>query len=50
MSVSVVWLKRDLRLTDHEPLRRAIESKHPIILVYCVEPNVLQAPHYDVRH
>lgn len=50
MSVAVVWLKRDLRLSDHEPLRRAIDSKRPLILLYCVEPAILAAPHYDVRH
>ncbi|RUO39493.1 deoxyribodipyrimidine photolyase [Pseudidiomarina aestuarii] len=50
MSVAVVWLKRDLRLTDHEPLRRAIASERPLILFYCVEPDVVKAPHYDVRH
>lgn len=50
MSVAVVWFKRDLRLSDHEPLRRAIDSKRPLILLYCVEPAILAAPHYDVRH
>ncbi|WP_417657561.1 FAD-binding domain-containing protein [Pseudidiomarina aestuarii] len=50
MSVAVVWLKRDLRLTDHEPLRRAIASERPVILFYCVEPDVVKAPHYDARH
>lgn len=50
MGLAVVWLKRDLRLTDHEPLCRAIASRQPLLLVYIVEPNLLAAPHYDERH
>lgn len=46
----VVWLKRDLRLTDHAPLAQAIQQNRPMILVYIFEPELLSDPHYDERH
>lgn len=48
--VSVVWLKRDLRLHDHAPLSKAIEVGHPIILLYCFEPSLLRHSDYSQRH
>lgn len=48
--LAVVWLKRDLRLRDHEPLQRAIASNLPVLLVYCFEPSVVADAHYDERH
>jgi deoxyribodipyrimidine photo-lyase len=48
-SVNVVWLKRDLRLTDHQPLNHAIESGLTI-LYYVFEPFLINDPHYDLRH
>ncbi|MEC4089321.1 deoxyribodipyrimidine photo-lyase [Pseudoalteromonas rubra] len=50
MSVAVVWLKRDLRLSDHAPLCQAIQSGHPVLLLYCFEPMLLDDPHYSARH
>lgn len=48
--VNVVWFKRDLRLRDHEPLKKAIESGLPVILVYFFEPELVAAPQSDARH
>ncbi len=48
--VSIVWLKRDLRLRDHLPLKLAIEDGIPFLMVYFFEPSVLKDPHYDIRH
>lgn len=50
MAISVVWLKRDLRLTDHDPLVKAIESGLPVLLVYNFEPMLLNDAHYSPRH
>ena len=47
--VNVVWLKRDLRLSDHLPLRQAIQSGLTL-LYYVFEPLLLDDPHYDQRH
>ena len=49
-NVSIVWLKRDLRLRDHEPLARAIGAGYPIVLLYVVEPFLIKDPFYDIRH
>lgn len=48
--ISLVWFKRDLRLTDHLPLQQAIESGENLLLLYCFDPELIEDPHYDVRH
>ncbi len=48
--VNLVWLKRDLRLRDHEALFSASADGSPVILVYVIEPILIDDPHYDVRH
>ena len=35
--MKVVWFKRDLRLSDHVPLVKAIDSEEPVLGVYIVE-------------
>lgn len=50
MSIAVVWLKRDLRLTDHQPLLNAVSTGLPVLLVYCFEPILMSDPHYRPRH
>ena len=49
-NISIVWFKRDLRLTDHEPLCAAQTQPFPLLLVYCFEPSVMQYADSDVRH
>jgi len=48
--INIVWFKRDLRFTDHEPLYFAQQSNLPILLVYVFEPSVIAYPDSDVRH
>ncbi len=48
--ISIVWLKRDLRLRDHEALARAIDAGFPVLLLYCFEPSLIQAPQSEDRH
>jgi deoxyribodipyrimidine photo-lyase len=48
--INIVWFKRDLRFTDHEPLYFAQKSKIPLLLIYCFEPSVMQHHDSDVRH
>lgn len=50
MPVNLVWFKRDLRLTDHQPLKRAIDAGLPVVLIYIFEPSLISAPQSDVRH
>ncbi len=49
-AINLVWLKRDLRLRDHAPLFHAAANGSPVLLVYIVEPILLNDPHYDIRH
>ena len=49
-SINIVWFKRDLRLSDHLPLKKASQSDLPCLLVYVYEPSLIDDPHYDVRH
>ncbi|WP_297512202.1 deoxyribodipyrimidine photo-lyase [Flavobacterium sp.] len=48
--MKVVWLKRDLRLHDHEALFRAIQSKEKVLMLYLFEPSLQQDIHYSERH
>lgn len=46
----VVWLKRDLRLQDHEPLCAALNSGKDVLLLYIFEPIWVNDPHYSPMH
>jgi deoxyribodipyrimidine photo-lyase len=48
--INIVWFKRDLRLTDHEPLYLAQQSGLPILLIYFFEPSVMSYDDSDTRH
>lgn len=49
-TVTVIWLKRDLRLRDHEPFYRAVEAGEKILPLFCWEPSLIADPHMDLRH
>ncbi|MEZ4949680.1 MAG: deoxyribodipyrimidine photo-lyase [Saprospiraceae bacterium] len=49
-ALNILWFKRDLRLTDHAPLKKALKNNHPLLLVYFFEPSLIEAPQSDVRH
>lgn len=48
--LNLIWLKRDLRLRDHEPLLLAQKNQAPTLLLYVVEDILLNDPHMDQRH
>jgi deoxyribodipyrimidine photo-lyase len=48
--ISIVWFKRDLRIRDHTPLKKAIEKGLPILAVYLVEPKSTTKEEFDFRH
>ena len=48
--ISVVWLKRDLRLEDSESLYRAVTLGKRILILYVFENILLDDPHYSTRH
>jgi deoxyribodipyrimidine photo-lyase len=48
--INLVWLKRDLRFQDHEPLKQSIERDLPIIFLYIFEPSLMNHHDSDMRH
>jgi deoxyribodipyrimidine photo-lyase len=48
--MNIVWLKRDLRLTDNEALYNAISSGRKTLLLYIFEPSLQNDIHYSKRH
>ena len=48
--VNIVWLKRDLRTQDHEPLLRAEQSQTPYKIIYLFEPSLIKHPDTSLRH
>ncbi len=46
---NVVWLKRDLRVRDHEPLARAA-VRGPVLPIHVIEPALWQQPDASGRH
>ncbi len=48
--MNIVWFKRDLRLSDHAPLKAAIENGESFLMLYIWEPSVMADPHYSSRH
>jgi deoxyribodipyrimidine photo-lyase len=49
-SINIVWFKRDLRLSDHQPLLRASEGNLPTLLIYFYEPSIMNFKDSDERH
>ena len=49
-SINILWLKRDFRLQDHEPLKLIIDAKSPFIVLYCFEPSASFHYDFDSRH
>ncbi|WP_338180398.1 deoxyribodipyrimidine photo-lyase [Thalassospira tepidiphila] len=48
--ITIVWLKRDLRLHDHAALNAAIVDGCPVVLLYVVEPDYWRLPDTSARH
>ena len=46
----VVWLKKDLRSSDHAPLAAAADLSGAALAVYVVEPEWLASPECDTQH
>ncbi len=49
-TLNVFWFKRDLRLFDNDALFHALESDHPLLLLYVYEPSLEEDKHYSERH
>jgi deoxyribodipyrimidine photo-lyase len=49
MPFSIVWFKRDLRISDHAPLWHATRLG-PVTCIYIIEPTVWSAPDAATQH
>lgn len=49
-NVNIVWLKRDIRSQDHEPLFRAEQAGIPYVIIYLFEPRLMKHPDTSNRH
>ncbi len=49
-SIVVVWLKRDLRLMDHEALSSALATKKPILMLYVADDSLISSNYFSHRH
>jgi deoxyribodipyrimidine photo-lyase len=47
--MNVVWLKRDLRVSDHRPLAEAC-ARGDVLVLYVVEPALVAQPETDPSH
>ena len=54
MHLHLVWLKKDLRLSDHAPLHVAAEAARntggALVLLYCLEPRLIKQPDSAPQH
>ena len=48
--INIVWLKRDLRSQDHEPLAAAEAAGIPYLILYLFEPTLLAPSHSGQVH
>lgn len=48
--ISVIWLKRDLRLQDNEAIFNALSSNKRVLFLYVFEKSLLEDVHYHERH
>lgn len=49
-NVNIVWFKRDLRISDHQPISEALKSSDKIIFLYLFEPDFINYPDTSERH
>lgn len=48
--MNIVWLKRDLRVSDHQPLFEASSANKPFCVIYIFEPKYSHQYDFDIKH
>jgi deoxyribodipyrimidine photo-lyase len=48
--INIVWIKRDIRTQDHEPLQYADAGTIPFLIVYLIEPSMISYRDTSLRH
>ena len=49
-AINIVWIKRDIRSQDHQPLHLAESCDLPYLIVYFFEPAFINYPDTSLRH
>jgi len=49
-AINIVWLKRDIRSQDHQPLLAAEQAGIPYRIIYLFEPELIAYPDTSPRH
>jgi deoxyribodipyrimidine photo-lyase len=49
-AINIIWLKRDIRSQDHEPLFKASQEGIPYRIIYLFEPGLINRPDTSLRH
>lgn len=49
-TINIVWLKRDLRTQNHEPLYVAQGQPLPYLILLILEPDCIERPDWSIRH
>ena len=48
--INLVWMKRDIRTLDHEPLHKAEIDDNPFLIIYIYDENIINKPDSSIRH
>ena len=48
--INIVWIKRDIRSQDHEPLHHADQAGIPFLIIYLFEPSLINYRDTSIRH
>lgn len=48
--INIVWIKRDIRGQDHEPLFKAESEGLPYLVIYVFDPELIELPDTSGRH
>lgn len=48
--INIVWIKRDIRTRDHEPLYLAEQDPLPFVIIYLFEPSLFTYKDISLRH
>ena len=48
--MNIIWLKRDLRLSDHSPLNKCEKLNKNYSFIYIFEPSIINYPDTSLRH
>ncbi|MCP9770966.1 deoxyribodipyrimidine photolyase [Lacihabitans sp. LS3-19] len=48
--INIVWIKRDIRIQDHEPICLAISQNIPFLIIYFFELSLISGQDTSLRH